>query len=514
MSTTPKQVVLGVDIGSYEAKGVLVDHDGRVIAQHRRPHTIIVPRPGFVEHDPETVWWHGFVEVTRNLLATAGVAAADVAAVAVSGIGPCVLPVDGAGRPLRNAILYGVDSRAQHQISYLEDAVGTAEILARSGTALTSQSAGPKIVWVEQNEPDIFARTARFVTCQTFITGRLTGQWRIDHATAAYFHPFYDRRTGDWIVDESVTALRRDQLPALGWSSEVTGTISPEGAALSGLAGGTPVLVGAPDAATEALSAGVVSPGDMMVMYGSSHFIIEVVDRPHQSEHLWPAPFLFPETHLVAAGTSTAGSFTRWYANLLAPAEAGSDALYAELTVAAEQSPPGARGLLALPYLSGERTPLYDAGARGGFLGLSMQHDRGDLARAVVEAIAQSVSAALRRFEEEGLAPSVVRAVGGGTKNPVWTQAVSDISGLTQEIVTGLGASYGNAMLAGITAGFLDGPAASRRWVTPLQTVTPRRELAELYRRQRTAFELFYTSTRPILSTLEDLGPVTLTERS
>lgn len=514
MSATPQKVVLGVDIGTYEAKGVLVDDDGRVLAQHRRPHSIAVPRPGWVEHDPERVWWDGFVEVTRSLLATSGIAAAAVAAVAVSGIGPCVLPVDASGRPLRNAILYGVDSRAQDQISYLEDVVGAAEILARCGTVLTSQSAGPKIVWVEQNEPDIFARAARFVTCQTFITGRLTGQWRIDHATAAYFHPFYDRRTGDWIVEESVTALRREQLPDLGWSSEVTGMITAQAAELSGLAAGTPVLVGAPDAPTEALSAGVVSPGDMMVMYGSSHFIIEVVDRAHQSEQLWPAPFLFPDTHLVAAGTSTAGSFTRWYANLLAPAEAGSDALYAELTRAAEQSPPGARGLLALPYLSGERTPLYDPGARGGFLGLSMQHGRGDLARAVVEAIAHSVSAALRRFQEEGLTPHVVRAVGGGTKNPVWTQAVSDISGLPQQIVPGLGASYGNAMLAGITAGFIDGRAEIRRWVTPLRTVAPRPELAELYRRQRTAFELFYTSTRPILTTLEDLGTLTTTETS
>ncbi|WP_027941059.1 FGGY-family carbohydrate kinase [Amycolatopsis taiwanensis] len=498
-------VVLGVDIGTYEAKGVLVDESGRIVARHQRPHRVTVPRPGYVEHDPEAVWWNGFVEITRALLAAHAPAAGAVAAVAVSGIGPCVLPLDSSGAPLRNAILYGVDVRAAAQIDQLTDAAGEQEILERAGTSLTSQSAGPKIAWIEQNEPEIFARTALFVTCQTFITGRLTGNWVIDQATAAYYHPFYDRRTADWNLDGCPGALTRAQLPEIGWSCDIAGLVTRAAAETTGLPAGTPVLVGAPDAAAEALSAGVSGERDMMVMYGSSHFMIEVLDAPHTSRVLWPAPYLFRDTYLLAAGTATAGSFTRWFADLLSPDTGGDDALYTELAELAAASPPGARGLLALPYLSGERTPLYDPGARGALFGLSLRHDRGDVARAIAESIAHSAAAALRAFDVEGLSPKVVRAVGGGTRNLVWVQAVSDISGYPQDVVAGPGAALGDAMLAGMAAGLLDGPDDSRRWVAPARLIEPRREFAELYDRQRDLFEQLYRGTRPIVSALDEL---------
>lgn len=495
---TPSAVVMGVDIGTYEAKGVLAAPDGSIVAQHRRPHSVLTPGPGHVEHDPQGVWWDGFVDIARALLSDSGLDASTVRAIAVSGIGPCVLPIDAAGEPLRNAILYAVDSRAQDQIGQLNRTVGPEEILARSGTPLSSQSAGPKILWIEQNEPEIFARAHHFVTCQTFVVGRLTGRWRMDHATAAYFHPIYDRRIMGWNLDGAPTALNREQLPELAWSSEIAGHIHADAAAATGLAIGTPVLVGAPDAVAEALSAGVAEPGDMMIMYGSSHFIIEVLDHAHSSNILWPAPFLFPGSHLVATSLPTAGSFTRWFANLLDADSGGSDEFYAALTVAADSSPPGASGLVALPYLSG------DPHARGGFVGLTMQHTRGDMARAVVESIAQGVSRVLRRFGDDGLEPRRVRAVGGGTKNTVWLQAVSDVSGLTQEAVSGLGASFGDAMLAAMAAGFIDDVQSIAAWARVRRTVTPRGEFTDLYARQAAAFEVLDAATREIVAALSD----------
>ncbi|MEW1976617.1 FGGY family carbohydrate kinase [Microbacterium profundi] len=488
--------VLGIDIGTYEAKGVLVADDGSVVAQHRRPHSVLTPRPGFVEHDPDAVWWGGFVEIAQALVRESGVASSDVRAVAVSGIGPCVLPIDEDGEPLRDAILYAVDSRAQTQIDELNDVYGTEEIIGRSGTPLSSQSAGPKILWIERNEPEVFSRSARFVTCQTFLVGRLTGQWRMDHATAAYFHPFYDRRLMEWNLDGAPSALRRDQLPDLAWSSEIAGHIRADGAEATGLAIGTPVLVGAPDAVVEALSAGVAEPGDMMIMYGSSHFIIEVLEHAHSSSALWPAPFLFPGSHLAAASLPTAGSFTRWFANLLDPVAGGSDELYSALADAAQASPPGARGLLAIPFLSG------DPNVRGGFVGLTMQHSRGDMARAVAESIAQGVARVIRRFDEDGLRPSRVRAVGGGTKNSVWTQAVSDVTGISQEVVPGLGASYGDAMLAALAVGFIDDVEGVASWAGVHTTVRPRADLAGLYAKQGAAFDILDTASRDIVATL------------
>lgn len=497
-------VVLGVDIGTYETKGVLLRADGTVVARARRQHRVTVPRPGFVEHDPETVWWAGFVEVTARLLAEGDVDPAEVAAVACSGIGPCVLPIDASGRPLRTAILYGVDTRADAQIAATVAALGEDEIMARSGTTLTSQSAGPKVSWLHDEEPEVFAAAAHFVTCQTFVTGRLTGKRVTDHATAAYYHPLYDRRTGDWNLDGVPGAPRRDQLPDLGWSSDVVGEITPTAAAATGLRAGTPVLVGAPDAAVEALSAGVRRPGDMMLMYGSSHFLIEVVDRPVSSAVLWPAPYVFRDSYIAAAGTATAGSFTRWYVDILAPGTESIDEVFTEIADLAARSRPGARGLLALPHLSGERTPLFDAGARGGFLGLSLEHDRGDMARAVLEGIAQSAAEALRAYEAESLAPSRIRAVGGGTKNAVWLQAISDISGYPQEVVGGSGAAQGDAMLAACAVG-MTRPDRLDDWVDVQRSVAPRTELAPLYARQSAAYRAFYRATRDIVSDLNEL---------
>lgn len=499
-------LVLGIDIGTYETKGALVDPAGTIVAMHRRPHRVSFPRPGFAEHDPITVWWKGFLETTAELLSKPGVNAAAIRAVAVSGIGPCVLPLDSSGNPLRDAILYGVDGRAGLQIRQIEDRLGDDEIRRRCGTSLSAQSAGPKILWLEQEEPETFERTAMFVTCQTFITSRLTGDYRMDHATAAYFHPFYDRRAQRWNVGGLRTNLTEDQLPRLGWSSEILGSITPGAARETGLPIDVPVLVGAPDAPSEALSAGIAKPGEMMVMYGSSHFIIEVVDRPHDSPTLWPAPFLFPGTHLVAAGTSTAGSFTRWYTELLSSGSGGADELYEQMAREADTSPPGANGLLAMPYLSGERTPLNDPGARGGFLGLSMRHSRADIARSIAEGIAQSACAAISCFADEGLAPSKVRAVGGGTKNDAWVQAVSDISCLPQEVTRTAGASYGDAILAANVAGFIDSNADLTAWCKPVGTVRPRPEFQDLYARQRVAFQRFYESTRDVVETLQTLA--------
>jgi xylulokinase len=327
----------------------------------------------------------------------------------------------------------------------------------------------------------------------------------MDHGTAAYFHPMYDQSKLEWNLEGIPTASRPSHFPELAWSTDIAGRVTRRAAAATGLPAGVPVVTGATDAPAEALSAGIHSLGDTMLMYGSSHFIIQVVDEFHPSLRLWPAPYVLPGCHVVAAGTSTAGTFTRWYADLLAPAAGMGPDLYAELAAQAQASPPGARGLLALPYLSGERTPLQDSGARGALLGLSLEHNRGDVARAVVESIAQSAAAALRCFSAEGLPPRRVFAVGGGTKNAAWVQALSDITGFDQRIAAGPGAAYGDAMMAALGTGLLAGPEDIVRWVRPSDTVIARPEYYDLYARQRRLFDQLYTATRPIVSELTTL---------
>ena len=444
---------IGVDIGTFESKGVLVDGAGRIVASATRRHRMLVPQAGWAEHRAEADWWGDFVHIVKELLKTSGIAPGDIAAVATSAIGPCMLPVDAGGAPLMNGVLYGVDTRAAREIGELTTGIGAETILARCGNALTSQSVGPKILWLARNRPGIFAKTAKILTSTSYLTFRLTGDYVIDHYTAANFSPFYDVDRLDWVFDMAPDIIGRDQLPRLMWSTEIAGHVTAEAAAETGLAPGTPVTCGTIDAAAEAISVGLRDPGDMMMMYGSTIFIIQRTDARVCDPRLWYAPWLFPGEHASMAGLATSGTLTHWFRDQFArdlPAESA----FATLAAEAEASPKGAKGLLVLPYFSGERTPIHDPTAKGVIFGLDLTHERGDLYRAVLEGIAHGTAHVIDTFREIGQPPARILAVGGGTKNAVWLQATSDI-GRMDQIVRGitLGASYGDAFLAAVATG-------------------------------------------------------------
>lgn len=493
---------LGIDIGTFESKGAIVAQDGRIVARAARPHRMIVPRPGWAEHRADEDWWGDFVFLTRALLAEAKIAPDQIAAVAASAIGPCMLPVDGEGRPLMNGVLYGVDTRAAHEIDALNARIGADTILARCGNALTSQSVGPKILWLRNTHPEIWARTARVLTSTSYITFRLTGTYAIDHYTAANFSPLYDIAAQDWCFDLA-DICGPDRLPRLMWSTDIAGHVTPAAAAETGLAAGTPVTCGTIDAAAEAVSVGVRDPGDMMMMYGSTIFVIEVTDRRLTDARLWHAPWLFPGTHAAMAGLATSGTLTHWFRDQMAR-DLGADA-FAVLAAEAAQSPPGARGLICLPYFSGERTPIHDPQARGTFFGLDLTHVRGDLYRAALEGMACATRAITDTYAEAGAPPARVMAVGGGTQNAVWLQATSDLTGLPQTVrrITA-GASFGDAMLAARAVGLA---VDVDRWNPAERRVDPVAQPA--YDRLYPLFCRLYAQTRDIMQDLGAPPPVT-----
>lgn len=444
---------LGVDIGTYQTKGVIVDAAGRVVAEAARDHEMIVPRPGWAEHRAEEDWWGDVVHVTRALLSQSGVPGAEIAAVACSAIGPCMLPVDADGAPLMNGVLYGVDTRAMAEVAEMTEAIGADTMLDRCGNALTSQSVGPKFLWLKRNRPEIFAKTAKVLTSTSFVVHRLTGEYVIDHYTAANFSPFYDVGAQDWCLDLAPGLIWAEHLPRLLWSSEIAGRVTEAAAAETGLAPGTPVTTGTIDAAAEALSVGVRDPGDMMMMYGSTIFIVTLTPERVRDARLWYAPWLFPGEHASMAGLATSGTLTHWFRDQFARELPREDA-FATLAAEAEAVPPGAGGLLFLPYFSGERTPIHDPHAKGAFFGLNLTHSRAHMYRALLEGIAHGTAHVTETYAEVGAAPTRVLAVGGGTKNALWMQATSDIAMLPQEVCARTtGAAYGDAFLARVALG-------------------------------------------------------------
>lgn len=494
---------LGVDIGTFETKGVLVDGAGNIVARAARAHRMLVPRPGWAEHRAEEDWWGDFVHVTRKLLAQSAVAPGAIRAIGCSAIGPCMLPVDASGAPLCNAVLYGVDGRASREVDELTGEIGAEVLLDRCGNALTSQSVGPKILWLKRNRPEIFAAAHRIVSSTPFLVHRLTGAWVIDHYTAANFSPLYLVDERAWSTELAGGIVATAKLPELAWTTDIAGEVSAGAAAETGLCPGTPVIVGTIDAAAEAISVGVTEPGDMMVMYGSTVFVILLTGERVRDPRLWYAPWLFDGRHASMSGLATSGTLTHWFRDQFAR-ELDPATAFAELAAEAEQSPPGANGLVLLPYFSGERTPIHDPHASGVLFGLNLTHSRGDIYRALLEGIACATNHIVETYTQAGQRPERVRAVGGGMKNRVWAQATSDISGLAQTVCSHtIGASYGDAFLAALGVG--DAAIGDiARWNPAGETIEP--APSEVTRRQYRVYREIYQRNADLMHELGSGG--------
>ncbi len=439
------EVLLGVDIGTSSTKGVLVTTSGRVVAGAQRAHQISLPRPGWAEVDAERLWWGDVQAVCRTLTEAAP---GPIAGVAVSGVGPSLVLCDADLKPLRPAILYGIDTRASEEIALLARRYGPDAILTNCGKHLTSQALGPKLEWVRRHEPDVWEAARGWYGCPSYITAKLTGEYVLDHHTASQCDPLYRVPDFGWHHDWAMELCAPMPLPRLAWPSEVVGTVHAEASALTGIPAGTPVVAGTIDAMAEAFSVGVRSPGDLMLMYGSTMFAIQVLADYHVNPLLWTTAGVQPKTHLLTAGTSTAGSMTTWLRDLLG--EVDFDALEAE----AGAVPVGSDGLLVLPYLAGERTPVFDPDARGVIAGLTLRHRRAHLFRAAYEGIAFGIRHMLDLFDASATPVSRTVAVGGGLHSPLWTSIVSDVTGRTQLVPREtIGACYGDALLAGDRVG-------------------------------------------------------------
>ncbi|SDU49613.1 FGGY-family carbohydrate kinase [Jiangella alkaliphila] len=443
------EFVLGIDIGTASSKAVLASTGGEVVAVEVVEHDTSRPRPGWVEQDADAVWWADVCELSRRM--TERFPAGSIGAVCVSGIGPTALVAGADGAPLRPAILYGVDTRAVGQAAALSSRLGEDAVLERCGSRLSSQSAGPKLAWIRENEPDVWARTRYFFMANSYVVYRLTGAYVLDHHSANQAQPLYDRRRGEWIAEWAEVVAPGLALPSLRWPTDVAGHVTAEAAAATGLPAGTPVVVGTIDAWAEAESVDVGRPGDVMIMYGSTMFFIAVTSTPVAHPQLWGTVGQHPGLHTLAGGMASSGSITGWFRDLTGGRP------YPSLLADAAAVPAGSDGLLALPYFDGERTPFADPDARGVLAGLTLRHSTGHVYRALLEATAFGVRHNLAEFAAAGVTASRVVAVGGGTQGDLWTTIVSSAAGVTQEVprVT-VGAAYGDAKFAAVAIGAAD----------------------------------------------------------
>ena len=504
--TNETEYLLGIDMGTASSKGVLATASGAIVATASIKHAVSFPRPGWAEVDAEGVWWADVVSLCREL--TTAAAGGRVAGVCVSGVGPCLLLCDAQDRPLRPAILYGIDMRASAEISELTERYGAKRIIERGGTALSSQAVGPKMLWVRRNEPEVWDRAVRWYNSNSYIVARLTGGYTLDHHTASQCDPLYDITNRQWCEDWARDIAPSLQFPELVLPSDVVGTLRADAAMATGLPEGTPVCAGTVDAWAEAFSAGVRRPGDLMLMYGSTMFFVQALPNLRSHPLLWTTAGIDAGSYTLAAGMATSGILTEWVQKLT------GDVPFPRLVAEAAATPPGADGLVVLPYFAGERTPIFDPQARGVVAGLSLKHGRGHLLRGVYEGIACGVRQILELMDAAGGPAKRIVAVGGGTQSRLWTQIVSDVTGREQMLpAETIGASYGDALLAAIGIGLVP---EETDWARPESVVVPDPANSELYDDLYETYCSLYPATRSVvhrLAIVQQTSPSSPNER-
>ena len=444
-------LVLGLDVSTTATKAVLLDAEGEVRAVGTSEYRYETPRPLWSEQDP-ALWWQATVAAIGDALRAAGVGGDAVEAVGLTGQMHGLVALDSADRVLRPAILWN-DQRTAAECDLIRELVGRERLIAVTGNDALPGFTAPKLLWVRRNEPEVWSSIAHVLLPKDLVRLRLTGGHAVDRADGAGTILF-DLAERDWSA-EIVDALGIDRawLPATFEGPEVTGTITPEAAAATGLRTGTPVVAGGGDQAAAAVGVGSVTPGVSSLSLGTSGVVFTTTEDPtvepegrlHAFCHAVPGRW-----HLMGVMLSAAGSL-RWYRDALAPG-VGFD----ELVDEASRVPAGSDGLLFLPYLSGERTPHPDPLARGAFVGLTVNHSRAHLTRAVLEGVAFGLRDSLELMRAMGLVPSTeIRATGGGVKSSLWRQVLADV--LEARIVTtstAEGAAQGAATLAAVGGGW------------------------------------------------------------
>jgi xylulokinase len=434
---------LGIDTSTTATKALLMDAGGKVVSIGRSEYGFETPKPLWAEQSPES-WWLATVDAIRQALGRAGVDGASVVGVGMTGQMHGLVLVDGAGEVLRPAILWN-DQRTQAECDTIRDLVGPERLIAVTGNDALTGFTAPKILWVAEHEPEVYENVEQVLLPKDYVRYRLTGGYAVDKAGASGTILF-DLGARDWSSEiTSDLGIDASWLPRTFEGPSVTGGITAEAAAATGLLPDTPVVAGGGDQAANAVGVGAVSPGVIAMSLGTSGVVFASTDRPaiepegrlHAFCHAVPDMW-----HLMGVMLSAAGSL-RWFKDTIAP-----DTDYRSLDAAAASVRAGANGLLFAPYLSGERTPYPDPLARGAFVGLTLRHGVPHMARSVMEGVAFGLRDSVELIAT--MTPlGELRISGGGAQSDVWLQIIADVTGMPVRVVgTPEGAAHGAALLA------------------------------------------------------------------
>jgi xylulokinase len=505
-SKTQNPCILAHDLGTTGNKATLFDSTGAVVAATFVAYKTAYPHPNWAEQDPAG-WWLAVCESTRELLDSSSISPDDIAVVSFSGMMNGLLPVDREGKPLRSTIIWA-DQRATAEAEFLARRCGMDRVYCRTGHRPGASYTAAKMLWVQRHQPELYAKTQQVLQAKDYIAYKLSGVFATDYSDASSTNLF-DLEKRDWAVDiVEAVGLDPEKLPPALPSSTVIGQVTTEAAASTGLLAGTPVVIGGGDGACATVGAGSVKPGDAYNYIGSSSWIAVTATRPLHDPEMRTFTFahLDPELYFPTGTMQCAGGSFDWLERLLR----GQDEhqLYDEMNNAAAGIPPGANGLLFLPYLIGERSPHWNPLARGVFAGLAMSHSRAELARAVLEGVALNLKMILDAFLEQGAAIQAMRLIGGGARSAVWRQILADVYALPilRPALPTEATSLGAAIAGGVGVGLFPDFRVAHDLVQVEQGEQPNEAHSQRYGALYDLFQRTYTRLVPVFEELAKLA--------
>ncbi|HLU10545.1 MAG TPA: FGGY-family carbohydrate kinase [Oceanobacillus sp.] len=470
-----ESLLLGIDVGTTSVKAALFDLKGKLEGIASADYPTHYLRPGWVEQQPED-WWVAVCAAVRQVMGSVHNARERVVGVAVSAQAPTLIPLDEDGMPLRPALIW-MDRRAEAEVEQLLEQFGEEAIFRVTGNRADAFYVAPKILWYKNHEPHLLKQTRWFVQINGYINYCLTGTLSLDHVHAALLG-LRDYATGEWSAELcEMCGVTPEQFPPISHSHATMGEVTRKAAELTGLKPGTPVMVGTVDGAAAALEAGVTEAGVAAEMTGTSTVVLLPNTQGITEPSLIAMPHALPSMHLLLGAMVATGASLNWYRDQFGMVEQSASALlnvdpFDLLTQQAAAISPGSNGVIFLPYMMGERSPMWHTNARGVLFGLSLSTPRGAVIRAIMEGAAFALRHNLHVARQAGVHAREIRSVGGGTRSVLWNQIKADVLGLPVLLPrASIGAPFGDAMLVGMGLGLYPNIHDTLRQIVQIRTV-------------------------------------------
>jgi len=493
--------LLGIDVGTGGTRAVLIDERGRVISAATAEHKPMnSPHIGWAEQSPED-WWRAACRAIKECLAKSSTTAQEVSAIGLTGQMHGLVLLDAQDQVVRPAIIW-CDQRTDEECREITKQVGAERLIELTANPALTGFTLPKIWWVRKHEPDKWAQVRSLMLPKDYIRFRLTGARAIDVADASGTLMFdvVHRRWSQPMLE--VSRLDEGLLPKVFESPEISGYVNEEGARLAGLRAGVPVVAGAGDQAAGAVGMGIVKPGAVSATIGTSGVVFAATSKPvlEPKGRIHTFCHAIPNRWHVMGVTQGAGLSLRWFRDQFGAGKEDGRDPYERLAEEAAKTPPGADGLLWTPYLMGERTPHLDPNARGALVGITAQHTRAHVIRAIMEGVAFSLRDTLTLFREIGVPIESIRLGGGGARSALWQQIQADIYGMPVELIEAdEGGAYGAALLAGAGSGnWPTVEAACESAVRVAKRVEPNAKAVALMNQQYAEYRKLYPALRGI----------------